>query len=176
MWTTLKKRSPHAHSHNKCKCQARSDIDQEAAVRFTSIRHITHIRRAQPTDSPEEAVIDAYRLRKCTTQFDGMISSFLARHPGAPKELKTKAFINGSQGWSQVDAKDRKEFLIEICDLAIEYGKIFAVALSFTRFQAADAAQRKKFGNSYWRAGAMFVAALLQRKCSTRRRTKGSLF
>src|SRR6266481_10036086 len=55
MWTTLKKRSPHAHSHNKCKCQARSDIDQEAAVRFTSIRHITHIRRAQPTDSPEEA-------------------------------------------------------------------------------------------------------------------------
>jgi len=56
MWTTLKKRSPHAHSHNKCKCQARSDIDQEAAVRFTSIRHITHIRRAQPTDSPEEAI------------------------------------------------------------------------------------------------------------------------
>src|SRR5258707_1387812 len=55
MWTTLKKRSPHAHSHNKCKCQARSDIDQEAAVRFTSIRHITHIPRAQPTDSPEEA-------------------------------------------------------------------------------------------------------------------------
>src|SRR5260370_28855183 len=55
MWTTLKKRSPHAHSHNKCKCKARSDIDQEAAVRFTSIRHITHIPRAQPTDSPEEA-------------------------------------------------------------------------------------------------------------------------
>src|SRR5216684_3199295 len=56
MWTTLKKRSPHAHSYNKCKCQARSDIDQEAAVRFTSIRHITHIRRAPPTDSPEEAI------------------------------------------------------------------------------------------------------------------------
>src|SRR5260370_9492221 len=54
MWTTLKKRSPHAHSHNKCKCQARSDINQDAAVRFTSIRHITHIRRAPPTDSPEE--------------------------------------------------------------------------------------------------------------------------
>jgi uncharacterized protein DUF3800 len=118
-------------------------------------------------------VIDAYRLRKCTTQFDGMISSFLARHPGAPKELKTKAFINGSQGWSQVDAKDRKEFLIEICDLAIEYGKIFAVALSFTRFQAADAAQRKKFGNSYWRAGAMFVAALLQRKMQHEEKNKG---
>jgi hypothetical protein len=55
MWTTLKKRSPHAHSHNKCKCQTRDDIDQETAVRFTSIRHIAHIRRAPPTDSPEEA-------------------------------------------------------------------------------------------------------------------------
>src|SRR6266851_3497418 len=44
-------------SYNKCKCQARSDIDQEAAVRFTSIRHITHIRRAPPTDSPEEAIL-----------------------------------------------------------------------------------------------------------------------
>jgi hypothetical protein len=28
---------------------------KEAAVRFTSIRHIAHIRRATPTDSPEEA-------------------------------------------------------------------------------------------------------------------------
>ena len=28
---------------------------KEAAVRFTSIRHIAHIRRAPPTDSPEEA-------------------------------------------------------------------------------------------------------------------------
>ena len=29
---------------------------KEAAVRFTSIRHIAHIRRAPPTDSPEEAI------------------------------------------------------------------------------------------------------------------------
>src|SRR5205809_6511046 len=57
MWTTLKKRSPHAHSHNKCKCQAQDDIDQEAALSFTSIRPIAHIRRAPPTDSPEEAIL-----------------------------------------------------------------------------------------------------------------------
>jgi len=30
---------------------------KEAAVRFTSIRHIAHIRRAPPTDSPEEAIL-----------------------------------------------------------------------------------------------------------------------
>ena len=29
---------------------------KEAAVHFTSIRHIAHIRRAPPTDSPEEAI------------------------------------------------------------------------------------------------------------------------
>src|SRR5258706_16466402 len=71
MWTTLKKRSPHAHSHNKCKCQARSDIDQEAAVRFTSIRHITHIRRAPPTDSPEEARIAAPSAPRFAIRADG---------------------------------------------------------------------------------------------------------
>src|ERR1700730_17168578 len=32
MWTTLKKRCPHAHSPNKCKCQPRNNIDQEAAL------------------------------------------------------------------------------------------------------------------------------------------------
>src|ERR1700680_490259 len=32
MWTTLKKRCPHAHSPNKCKCKPRNNIDQEAAL------------------------------------------------------------------------------------------------------------------------------------------------
>src|ERR1700674_3000471 len=32
MWTTLKKRCPHAHSPNKCKGQPRNNIDQEAAL------------------------------------------------------------------------------------------------------------------------------------------------
>jgi len=29
-------------------------------------------------------LIDAYRLRKYTSQFDTMIADFLAKHPGAP--------------------------------------------------------------------------------------------
>ncbi len=43
-------------------------------------------------------LIDAYRLRKHTANFDGMIKTFLAKHEGAPKELKTHAFINGDGG------------------------------------------------------------------------------
>src|SRR5258708_32102501 len=42
MWTTLKKRSPHAHSHNKCKCQAPSDIDQEAVLPYFNTSHHSH--------------------------------------------------------------------------------------------------------------------------------------
>ena len=36
---------------------------KEAAVRFTSIRHIAHIRRAPPTDSPDEAVFLSFGCR-----------------------------------------------------------------------------------------------------------------
>ena len=36
-------------------------------------------------------LIDAYRLRKYTSQFDQALSAFLKKHPSAPKELKTKA-------------------------------------------------------------------------------------
>ena len=73
-------------------------------------------------------LIDAYRLRKYTAKFDKMITVFLAKHPGAPQELKTKAFINGVGGWSKVDPTERKIFLAEICGLVAECSKIFAVA------------------------------------------------
>lgn len=56
-------------------------------------------------------LIDAYRLRKHTTKFDEMITAFLAKHPGAPKELKTKAFINGTGGWSQSIPPNARRFL-----------------------------------------------------------------
>src|SRR5436190_2102732 len=47
-------------------------------------------------------LIDAYLLRKHTASFDRMLTTFLAKHPGTPKELKTKVFINGSGGWSRL--------------------------------------------------------------------------
>jgi hypothetical protein len=118
-------------------------------------------------------LIDAYRLRKHTAKFDGMIRDFLARHPGAPKELKTNDLMKGTHGWSKVDHNARKQFLREMCDLASECATIFAMALSFKRFRAANTTHGKKFGNSYWRAAAMYMAALLQRKMQKEEKNKG---
>lgn len=39
-----------------------------------------------------------------------MLKDFFAKHPSAPKELKTSAFISGTNDWSKVDATKRKEF------------------------------------------------------------------
>jgi hypothetical protein len=119
-------------------------------------------------------LIDAYRLRKATAGFDGMITTFLAKHPGAPKELKTHAFINGDGGWSKVDAAERKTFLGEVCDLVAECSSIYAVAFSFEKFeQAANAAQQETFGKSYWLSAAMFLAALVQQKMQRQKGNKG---
>ncbi len=115
--------------------------------------------------------IDAYKLRKHTAKFDKLISDFLAKHPGAPKELKTKALINGEGGWRQVEAKERKRFVSEICDLAIECATVFAIALSFTAFEKA--AKEKGFNGTYWIAAAMFVAGLVQKKMQAIRKNKG---
>jgi hypothetical protein len=119
-------------------------------------------------------LIDAYRLRKHTTTFDEMITTFLAKHEGAPKELKTHAFIDGDGGWSKIDAAERKAFLGSVCDLVAECARIFAVAFSFEKFDpAAKAAQQKTFGTSYWLGAAMFVSALVQQKMQKEKRNKG---
>jgi len=86
-------------------------------------------------------LIDAYRLRKWTAAFDEMIKAFLKMHPKAPQELKTKAFINGANKWSEVDADDRKQFLEDVCDFAAECARIFAVAFSFDDFKKAVVAR-----------------------------------
>jgi hypothetical protein len=117
-------------------------------------------------------VLDAYRLRKYTAKFDNMISDFLARHQGAPKELKTQAFITGTHGWSKVDANDRKSFLSEICDLAAECARTFVMVLSFAKFSEAIK-KDQGFGKSYWLNSAMYVAALIQKKMQSERKNKG---
>jgi hypothetical protein len=117
-------------------------------------------------------LVDAYRLRKYTATFDKMIVDFLAKHPDAPTELKTKAFISGSRGWSKVDATDRKKFLAAICDLVAECGKIFGVAFSFEAFKKA-AGREDAFTNSHWLSAAMFIAALVQKKMQDGPRNKG---
>jgi hypothetical protein len=119
-------------------------------------------------------LIDAYRLRKYTATFDQMIAAFLTKHPSAPKELKTKAFINGDGGWSKVDAAERKKFLSDVCALAAECAKVFSVAFSFDEFEkAANAGHKQTFGKNYWIGAAMYIAALVQQKMQGEDKNKG---
>src|SRR5262249_13686597 len=119
-------------------------------------------------------LIDAYRLRTCTAKFDQIIRAFLAKHPFAPTELKTHALINGDGGWSKVDAGERKAFLGQVCDLVVEFATVFPVAFSFDKFEkAAQAAQQKTFGKSYWLSAAMFLSALVQQKMQKEKKNQG---
>src|SRR5262245_23735026 len=93
-------------------------------------------------------LVDAYSLRRITADFDTMLKDLRARHPRQPTELKTKAFINGRDGWSVVPPDERKAFLRSICHLAANDCTLFASALSFERFRNAD--RNHPAGRTYW--------------------------
>ena len=119
-------------------------------------------------------LIDAYSLRKYTATFDKMITTFLKKHPNSPRELKAKEFINGSGDWSKLDAGERKEFLDEICDLAVQCATVYAIAFSFHNFEKAiDAGHGRTFGKSYCLGAAMFIAALVQKNMKRIKKNKG---
>jgi hypothetical protein len=118
-------------------------------------------------------LVDAYLLRKYTASFDDMITAFLEKHPRSRKELKTKAFIDGTGDWDKVERAERKKFLEDVCDLAVECSTIFAVAFSFENFEkAANAGHCQPF-KTYWVAAAMFIAALVQKQMKKKQRNKG---
>lgn len=120
-------------------------------------------------------LIDAYRLRKYTSRFDQELAAFLAKHPGAPSELKTKAFINGKGGWSTVAADDRKQFLTDMCALAAEVSSIYGFGMSFERFNAACASgtYTTPCAGNYWALNGMFVSGLIQKKMQGKSNNKG---
>jgi hypothetical protein len=120
-------------------------------------------------------MVDAYKLRKKTADFDAKLEAIFAQHPGTRGDLKTKRFINGVGAWNQVPAQQRKNFLREICELAVANGgKIYGIALSYDRFDVALAAGNvHPFANSYWIAGAMFVSSLVQKKMQGVANSKG---
>jgi len=113
-------------------------------------------------------LFDAHRLRKYTATFDRMIAEFLATHPSAPEELKTKAITGGTHGWSKVDPTERKQLVTDVCDLATQCATVFAIGFSFKKFEEAiNAGYGHTFGKSYWIGAAMFVAALVQKNAGS---------
>ena len=120
-------------------------------------------------------MVDAYKLRKKTADFDAKLEAIFALHPGTRGDLKTKRFINGAGAWSQVDPLERKTLLREICELAVANGgKLYSLALSFQRFDEAAAADHgQPFDVNSWVGAAMFVSALVQKKMQTVAKSKG---
>ncbi|PTQ72754.1 DUF3800 domain-containing protein [Celeribacter persicus] len=120
-------------------------------------------------------MVDAYKLRKKTSDFDWKLDELLKKHPGSGTELKTSRFINGKGGWSKIPPQERKDFLTDICRLAVANGgKLFGIAFSFQALNAAKAAgYGHPFGDSYWLAGGMFTAGLVQKKMQGIKNSKG---
>lgn len=120
-------------------------------------------------------MVDAYKLRKKTADFDARLQAFLKKHPGVNTELKTSRFINGKGGWRHIDAQERKDFLTEVCELAVDNGgKLFGVGISFQAFNAAVAGGHEHpFGNSHWLAGGAFTSCLVQKKVQGIKNSKG---
>ena len=56
-------------------------------------------------------MVDAYKLRKKTEDFDRQLEALFAKHPGNRADFKTSRFINGKGGWREIVPVERKEFL-----------------------------------------------------------------
>jgi Protein of unknown function (DUF3800) len=120
-------------------------------------------------------MVDAYKLRKKTEDFDTKLEAIFAQHPGVRNDFKASRFINGKGGWRDVEVQARKDLLRDLCELAIDNGgKVFGIGLSFQRFdQVLASIHARPFGNSYWLAASMFTCSLIQKRMQTVSNSKG---
>lgn len=120
-------------------------------------------------------MVDAYKLRKKTEEFDRLLEAVFANHEGNRSDFKTSRFINGKGGWSAVEPTERKAFLKRVCELAVDNGgKVFGIGLSFAAFDAAAGNDHgQPFNANYWLASAMFTVCLVQKKMQGVKNSKG---
>lgn len=117
-------------------------------------------------------MIDAYKLKPHTKKFDKNIKNFLSRYPRAraPRELKTKAIINGRAGWRTVSPDDRKQFMATVCETALECSDIYAIAISLDRFRKNRVDPNP---NPHWLATSMYIASRIQKNMQSKPKNKG---
>ena len=122
-------------------------------------------------------MVDATKLRLRTHIFGEMIQDMLARYPGRRRsELKTSQFINGRGAWGKIPAVDRKEFLHDVCKLAVaDGGKVFGIGLSFDAWRNAldRSTDFPAVNEDPWFLAAMFTTSLVQKKMQILPRNKG---
>ncbi len=119
-------------------------------------------------------LVDAYKLRKCTKEFDDLLKQFFSETSTQSriKELKTSEFINGRRTWGRIDPDKRKQFLNEICTHAKNNAraKIYASCISINTFNES---QSDTHLQSYWQAAGMYIASLIQKKMMRESKNKG---
>ncbi len=116
--------------------------------------------------------VDAYRLRKQTLAFDTLLQDLFARHPGTPRELKTKAFMRGAGGWNEIPGNERQEFLQSVCELAIDKGnKICGIAVDFQKYAVEK--EKVPVPMTYWLSSSMYIASLIQKRMQVKKINKG---
>ena len=92
-----------------------------------------------------------------------------------PREMKAIRFINGKGAWGKIDEQERKNFLVEVCQLAVESGdKIFGIGFSIRSFDtASDAGLGPRKRRNYWLSAAIFISCLVQKKMQPSGKNKG---
>ena len=120
-------------------------------------------------------MVDAYNIRKKTEDFDTLLENIFMLRDGDGRDFKTKKFIGGKRGWKKIPEDKRKEFLRDICKLAVgNGGKVFGIGLSFEAFnKAVGNGHEQPFNNNYWLASAMFTACLVQKKMQILKKRRG---
>ena len=122
-------------------------------------------------------MVDAYKIRKKTADFDQKLKSLHQITPGMLREMKTSRFINGKGAWKEIDEQERRNFLTEVCQLAVENGgKIFGIGFSIRSFKTASKAglgPTTKKRMNHWLSGAIFISCLVQKKMQSSGKNKG---
>ena len=120
-------------------------------------------------------LIDAYRLRKATAEFDQKLKDLRQEHPSLPNDFKASKIINGKGGWRNVSPNARKHFFSDIVNQATSVGRIYAFALSFDLFNSVKQTSESlpKNQDNYWVACSMYLSALIQKKVQKEKNSKG---
>ncbi|NKD78096.1 DUF3800 domain-containing protein [Haematospirillum sp. H1815] len=121
-------------------------------------------------------MIDAYKLRKKTSEFETIFEGIFDKHKIAISDFKTHKFINGKGGWSNIELDERKSFIDTVCRKAIDNGgMVFGITLLMKKFNETckDGKYEKPFKMDYWISSAMFIACLVQKKMQAIKNGKG---
>lgn len=119
-------------------------------------------------------MVDAYKLRKKTEDFDKLVQEFFEKHPEHPKEIKTSRLINGKGRWNKISPDERKKFISDICNLAVSNGgKIYGSAMHLPTFIENIKDKSLPFGKDKWIAAAMYISCLIQKKMESVKGHKG---